>query len=141
MTGYVYGQARLAKGKVAAGTDQNILSIIFTAAENPVEITSGRYQNGDAGEYYALAIVPPSTVAPGDTISANTGYTVFNGALLGGIYTALVPGDIYLEREYRVTIGRNITIPPWHSLIAWPITANTTNGLEIWVQGMDLVKP
>ena len=138
---YCYGQERLAKGKVKAGTDQNILSIIFTAAENPVEITSGRYQNGDASEFYALAIVPPSTVSDGDTISANTGYTVFNNQLIGGIYTALVPGDIYNTHENRLTIGRNIIVPPWHSLIAWPQTANSSNGLEIWVQGMDLVKP
>jgi hypothetical protein len=141
MTGYCYGQARLSKGRVVAGTDQNILSIIFTAGENPVEILSGRYQNGDASESYALAIVPPNTVSDGDTIDANTGYTVFNKALIGGTYTALVPGDIYEGVEARVFIGRNIVIPPWYSLIAWPITANTTNGLEIWVQGIDLVKP
>ena len=119
---YCYGQTRSQKGGIpTGGADQNQAYGVFTAGEHPVEIISGTFRSGDAGEFYCLAIVPPSFPS------------------LDGNVT--IPGSIYADTANKTYYPSNWIIPPYHHVVVWPITANSAADFPVYLLGMDLVKP
>ena len=142
---YCYGQTRSQKGGIpTGGADQNQAYGVFTAGENPVEIIGGTFRSGDAGEFYCLAIVPPSFPSLDGNVTitgGNQGVIVLNQSLIGGVFTAGAPGSIYADTANKTYYPSNWIIPPYHHVVVWPITANSAADFPVYLLGMDLVKP
>ena len=142
---YCYGEIRSQKGGIpTGGADQNQAYGVFTAGENPVEIIAGTYRSGDAGEPYCLAIVPPSFPSLDGNVTiagGNQGVIVLSQTLMGGVFTANAPGDVYADISLKAYIPRNWIIPPYHHVVVWPTTANSAADFPVYLLGMDLIKP
>ena len=139
---YCYGELRSQKGGIpVGGSDQGVSHHVFTAGENPVKIVAGTYRSGDANETYCLAIVPPGFV-PGTVIAGgNQGVMVLNGQLIGGLFTAVFPGNVFQDITTKSQAGKDWIIPPYWQVIVWPNTAVSAADLRVYLLGMDLVKP
>lgn len=142
---YCYGQVRSQKGGIpTGGADQNQAYGVFTAGEHPVEIISGTFRSGDAGEFYCLAIVPPSFPSlDGNTTIAggNQGVIVLNQSLIGAVFTAGAPGSVYADTANKTYFPFKWIIPPYHHVVVWPVTSNSAADFPVYLLGMDLVKP
>jgi len=142
---YCYGEVRSQNGGIPAGGGDNSKAWgVFTAGEHPCEIISGTYRSGDAGEFYCLAVVPPSfpTLNGTTTIAGGTqGVQSLTRNLVGGVATAAAPESVYFDVIMKAWIGQNWIIPPFHHVVVFPATAASTNDLYVSLMGMDLVKP
>ena len=147
---YCYGETRSQKGGIpTGGADQNQAYGVFTAGEHPVEIISGTVRSGDAGEFYCLAIVPPSFPSLDGNVTitgGNQGVIVLNSAILGGVFTAEAPGSVYAtwtdeSVPIKTYYPNNWIIPPYHHVVVWPTSANSASDFVVYLLGMDLVKP
>ena len=142
---YCYGETRSQKGGIpTGGADQNQAYGVFTAGEHPVEIISGTVRSGDAGEFYCLAIVPPSFPSLDGNVTitgGNQGVIVLNQGLAGGVFTATAPGSIYCSNLKEAFAPTNWIIPPYHHVVVWPTSANSAADFVVYLLGMDLVKP
>ena len=142
---YCYGQVRSQKGGIPTGGSDNSKAWgVFTAGEHPVEIIAGTYRSGDANEEYCLAIVPPSfpSLDGNTTIAGGTqGVIVLNGQLLGGLFTAIKPGNVYQDITTKSQTGSRWIIPPYHHVVVFPTGATSSSDLPVYLLGMDLIEP
>jgi hypothetical protein len=139
---YPLGKYRQSTGGVAAGSDNNVVYRVFQAENRPMLITALSYYGGDSSEYYQFAQVPPGSAldgAPDGTLTM----TDLGGAIPLGIgniegATGTQDAPFTFFGNWQRSSGAYWILPPFYTLVVYPVTAASTAALTVWIGGFEL---
>lgn len=136
------GKYRQASGEVAAGADNNKVWRCFEAENKPMLITALSYYGGDASEYYQFAQVPPGTSLSGSPDGTLT-MSDLEGAIPLGIgniegATGTQDAPFTFFGNWQRSSGAYWILPPFYTLVVYPVTAASTAALTVWIGGFEL---
>jgi len=139
---YCYGQIRSSLTTTPINNGLWVASTVLTAGENPIEVRMGSYWGGDANEFWALALAPPSFVDGSIATDGDTnGIIPITQAIKGGIFTNVKKGTIFVPTSMDQSIIFPIIIPPYYNLIIYPVTSTSSAAANFQLFGQELVKP